>query len=187
MESITGKRQNKQVSRIVGGRGEDRVKTISGSPRREREREGEQKLFRSKEGIEGMDEGSKQLPTDNYVWEALRASVAEGASSNVGDRALEPGASCPGIVKGANAQRSKVRRATISEDLNVISDLLEGNMGIEVLESPSGESAVHKVLDRRGMQDFVKNAKRQFLRFGRFGTQGHHKSFEDRLTQRRAG
>jgi hypothetical protein len=66
--------------------------------------------------------------------------------------------------------------------LNVKGDLLEGNMGIEVFESPSGKSAMYKVLKWSGVQNAMKNAKRQFLRFGGLGAQDIHKRFINRFT-----
>jgi hypothetical protein len=177
MESVTGKRQNTKVSRRARGRGKDQHENISGSPGRERRREREQNTLGSKEGIEGTHKGSKQLQAGKHMGKALGASVAKRADSIVSDRPLKPGSRGPGKIKRADAQRGEVWRPTIGENMNVVCDLLEGNVGIKVFQSPSGKSAMHKGLERSGVQDAVKDVKHELLWFGRFGAQSTHQRF----------
>jgi hypothetical protein len=121
------------------------------------------------------------------VGKTLGASGAERAQATICNGIREPGASSPGKVKGANAQGSEVRRVAVCKDVNVKGNLLAGDLNVKMFASPPRDSGMHKALKRNGVENFVKEAKRQFLGFGRFGTQNLLKRFKERLTQRGAG
>ena len=116
--------------------------------------------------------------------QAFGTHSAERASLNIRERAVKPGASCPGKAKSANAQRGKVRGMGDRKQVKIGANLMRGDTGVKVFVHPSRSSGEDKVLKWSGVQNAVKNMKCPFLRLIRMKAQCPLQLFEERVTPR---
>ena len=109
--------------------------------------------------IDGLDEGKNKCRAHNNVRELLRPLIAELAFFAVRNRVRKPSPSRPSICKGPNYQAREVRGHACAQGLK--EGLYESKRQriLEILKGPSASPGVEKDRKRRGVHNFVKNAK----------------------------